>query len=47
VFRTEVACDELEAKLAAEETTRFFTEEERWADASTAYADEAQGTKTR
>ncbi len=47
VFRTEVACDELDAKLAAEETTRFFTEEERWADASTAYADEAQGTKTR
>ena len=41
VFRAEVACEELEAKLAAEETTRFFTEEERWADASTAYADEA------
>lgn len=47
VFRTEVACDELEAKLAAEETTRFFTDDQRWADASTAYADEAQGAKTR
>jgi hypothetical protein len=47
VFRTEVACEELEVKLAAEETTRFFTEEERWADASTAYADEANGTMTR
>ena len=46
VFRAEVTCDELDAKLAAEETTRFFTEEERWADASTAYADEA-GTTTR
>jgi hypothetical protein len=46
IFRAEVACQELEAKLAAEETTRFFTEEERWADASTAYADEA-GTTTR
>jgi uncharacterized repeat protein (TIGR01451 family) len=47
VFRAEVLCDELEAKLAAEETTRFFTDEERWADASTAYADESQGTTTR
>jgi hypothetical protein len=47
IFRTEVACQELEVKLAAEETTRFFTDDQRWADASTAYADEAQGTKTR
>jgi len=44
VFRTEVACDELGAKLAAEETTLFFDGEERWADASTAYADEADTT---
>ncbi len=47
VFRTEVACEELEVKLAAEETTRFFTDDQRWADASTAYADEAGGTTTR
>lgn len=46
VFRAEVACDEIGMKLAAEETTRFFTEEDRWADASTAYAEE-QGTATR
>jgi uncharacterized membrane protein len=46
IFRTEVACEELEVKLAAEETTRFFTDDQRWADASTAYADEA-GTATR
>jgi hypothetical protein len=45
VFRTEVACDELEVKLAAEETTRFFTEEERWADASTAYSDSSSTTQ--
>ncbi|MBL9161549.1 MAG: DUF11 domain-containing protein [Planctomycetaceae bacterium] len=46
VFRAEVACQELDVKLAAEETTRFFTEEDRWADASTAYAEE-KGTTTR
>ncbi|MBA3480242.1 MAG: DUF11 domain-containing protein [Pirellulales bacterium] len=46
IFRTEVACEELEVKLAAEETTRFFTDDQRWADASTAYADET-GTTTR
>jgi uncharacterized repeat protein (TIGR01451 family) len=39
VFRTEVVCDDLEAKLAAEETTRYFVEEERWADASAAYSE--------
>ena len=46
VFRAEVACDEIGMKLAAEETTRFFAEEDRWADASTAYAEE-QGKATR
>lgn len=46
VFRAEVTCDELEAKLAAEETTRFFNDQERWADASTAYS-EAAGTQIR
>ena len=44
VFRTEVVCDDLETKLAAEETTRFFVEEERWADASAAYSDSGAAT---
>jgi uncharacterized repeat protein (TIGR01451 family) len=47
IFRTEVACEELEVKLAAEETTRFFTDDQRWADASTAYADEVKDTTVR
>jgi hypothetical protein len=33
--------------LAAEETTRFFTDDQRWADASTAYADEVKDTTVR
>jgi uncharacterized repeat protein (TIGR01451 family) len=44
VFRTEVVCDDLDTKLAAEETTRYFVEEERWADASAAYS---EGEATR
>jgi uncharacterized repeat protein (TIGR01451 family) len=47
IFRAEAACEELEVKLAAEETTRFFTDDQRWADASAAYADEAGGTQLR
>ena len=47
IFRTEVACEELEVKLAAEETTGFFTDDQRWADASAAYADEAGATQMR
>ncbi len=43
VFRTEVVCDDLETKLVAEETTRYFVEEERWADASAAYSEQAEG----
>ena len=42
LFRAEVVCDDLETKLSAEETTRFFVEEQRWADASTAYSSEAE-----
>jgi hypothetical protein len=42
LFRAEVICDDLETKLSAEETTRFFVEEQRWADASTAYSSEAE-----
>ena len=44
MFRAEVVCDDLETKLAAEETTRFFVEEDRWADASSAYSDESEAT---
>jgi uncharacterized repeat protein (TIGR01451 family) len=47
IFRAEAACEELEVKLAAEETTRFFTDDQRWADASAAYADEAGATQVR
>lgn len=44
VFRAEVVCDDLETKLASEETTRFFVEEERWADASAAYSEGGEAT---
>jgi uncharacterized repeat protein (TIGR01451 family) len=45
VFRAEVVCDDLDTKLAAEETTRYFVEEERWADASAAYSDSESTTR--
>lgn len=38
IFRAEVGCTDLDIKLAAEETTRFFQDERRWEDASTAYS---------
>jgi hypothetical protein len=41
VFRAEVVCQDLDIKLSAEETTRFFVDDFRWDDASTAYADQA------
>lgn len=44
VFRAEVVCDDIETKLAAEETTRFFTEDSRWNDASTAYRESGETT---
>ncbi|HMO84961.1 MAG TPA: hypothetical protein PKC18_08605, partial [Lacipirellulaceae bacterium] len=44
VFRAEVACEELDIQLAAQETTRFFIEADRWADASAAYS-EGEATK--
>jgi hypothetical protein len=47
VFRTEVVCDDVDAKLVAEETTRYFVEEERWADASAAYSEQPEGATTR
>jgi uncharacterized repeat protein (TIGR01451 family) len=45
VFRAEVVCDDLDTKLSSEETTRFFVEEQRWADASAAYSDDNAATK--
>ncbi|NOY41257.1 MAG: hypothetical protein GXP26_05410 [Planctomycetes bacterium] len=39
-FRAEVACQDLEIKLAAEETTRFFEDEFRWEDGKTPYSAE-------
>ncbi len=39
-FRAEVACQDLEIKLAAEETTRFFEDEFRWEDSKTPYSAE-------
>ena len=47
VFRTEVTCPELDIKLAAEETTRFFEDEYRWEDGETPYTAERQSTTTR
>ena len=40
VFRAEVACQDLDLKLAAEETTRFFQDEFHWAEGETPYTAE-------
>jgi len=45
IFRAEVACQDLDIKLAAEETTRFFEdlshrEDGRWEDSRALYSDE-------
>lgn len=45
VFRAEVVCQDLEIKLAAEETTRFFHDDQQWEDASNAYST-ASGTQS-
>ena len=47
VFRAEVACQDLDIKLAAEETTRFFEDEFRWEDGQTPYSAERNDTVTR
>ena len=47
VFRTEVTCPDLDIKLAAEETTRFFEDEHNWQDGETPYTAERQSTTTR
>ena len=38
VFRAEVTCQELDIKLAAEETTKFYEDQYRWADGKSAYS---------
>jgi uncharacterized repeat protein (TIGR01451 family) len=48
VFRAEVACQDLDIKLAAEETTRFFEDEFHWKEGETPYtAERERGTTTR
>lgn|GEM_PF-1985007 len=42
VFRTEVTCQTLDIKLAAEETTRFFQDQHRWKDGKTAYSSDRE-----
>jgi uncharacterized repeat protein (TIGR01451 family) len=37
IFRAEVVCDDLEIRLAAEETTRFFEDEFHWDEGKTPY----------
>jgi hypothetical protein len=48
VFRVEVACQDLDLKLAAEETTRFFQDEFHWKEGQTPYmAERSKGTISR
>jgi uncharacterized repeat protein (TIGR01451 family) len=47
VFRAEVSCQDLELKLAAEETTRFYEDHYRWEDGEMAYSQEREGVMSR
>ena len=47
IFRAEVACQKLDIKLAAEETTRFFEDEHRWKDGETPYSAERKASVAR
>ncbi|TWU24593.1 DUF11 domain-containing protein [Bythopirellula polymerisocia] len=47
VFRAEVTCQELDIKLAAEETTKFYEDQYRWADGKSAYSNDKSGAITR
>ncbi len=38
VFRAEVSCKDLDIKLAAEETTKFYVDQYHWEDGETAYS---------
>ena len=42
IFRAEVTCEDLDIKLAAEETTRFFKDEFHWDEGETPYTAERQ-----
>ena len=46
IFRAEVVCDDLDIRLAAEETTRFFEDEFHWDEGETPYTAE-KPTRTR
>jgi len=47
IFCTEVVCPELDIKLAAQETTRFFQDEHRWEEGETPYSAEREATLKR
>ncbi|QEG36663.1 CARDB domain-containing protein [Bythopirellula goksoeyrii] len=47
VFRAEVTCQDLDIKLAAEETTKFYEDQFRWEDSKTAYSSDQEQTITR
>ena len=47
IFRAQVDCQDLDIKLAAEETTRFFKDEFRWEDGQTPYSAERNDSVTR
>ena len=40
IFRAEVNCQDLDIKLAAEETTRFYEDKYRWEDSESAYSND-------
>jgi uncharacterized repeat protein (TIGR01451 family) len=47
VFRAEVSCQDLDIKLAAEETTKFYEDQYRWEDGETAYSNDPATVGTR
>lgn len=47
IFRAEVVCEDLDIKLSAEETTRFFQDEYRWEGGETPYTAERSRTIRR
>jgi uncharacterized repeat protein (TIGR01451 family) len=47
VFRAEVSCQDLDIKLAAEETTKFYEDQYRWEDGETAYSNDPASVGTR
>jgi hypothetical protein len=48
IFRAEVVCEDLDVRLATEETTRFFEDEFHWDEGETPYtAEKSNSTKVR